>query len=128
MDHVNDLRASSRAASEAPEGALRAEHDALLARLAVRRSIDHMRRFAYAAFAAFIAAGLSVKLAHDRWFSVRPNRFRGPPVYFFVALAAMAVLAVVATVQLLRARRLMRAEDALFARMQALRGRLGIDP
>ncbi len=108
--------------------ALRAEHDDLARRLSVRRSIDVMRRFAYTAFAAFITAGLSAKLAYDRWFSIRPNRFKGPPVYFFIALAVTIVLAAVAAVLLIRARRLMRGEDELFARMRALRDQLELDP
>ncbi len=108
--------------------ALRIEHDALAAKLAVRRSIDLMRRFAYCAFAGFIMGGLSVKLAWDRWFSVRLTRFKGPPVYFFVALAITIVLVALAAHYLIRARRLMRSEDALYARMRELRDRLGLDP
>src|SRR5512133_1984241 len=104
-----------------PSRALRAEHDDLARRLAVRRSIDVMRRFAYTAFAAFITAGLSAKLAYDRWFSIRPTRFKGPPIYFFVALAVTIVLVVVGAVLITRARRLMRAEDELFARMRTIR-------
>lgn len=117
-----------RAAGEGSPVALQAEHDELASALAARRSIDVLRRFAYTAFAAFITSGLSAKLAWDRWFSLRPNRFRGPPVYFFVALAVTVVLAVASVVLLVRARRLMRTEDALFARMRSLRDRLGLDP
>lgn len=106
----------------------RREHDALAARLAVRRSIDLMRRFAYCAFSGFIMGGLAAKLAWDRWFSVRVTRFRGPPVYFFVTLAITAVLVAFAAHYLVRARRLMRSEDALYARMRELRDRLGLDP
>jgi hypothetical protein len=107
---------------------LRAEHDALAERLAARRSIDLVRRGAYTGFAAFIASGLAAKLAFDRWFSTRSTRFRGPPVFFFVALAAALVLAVLAAAALARARGLMRAEDAEFARLRALRARLELDP
>jgi hypothetical protein len=107
---------------------LRAEHDALAERLAARRSIDLVRRGAYAGFAGFVASGLAVKLAFDRWFSLRPTRFRGPPIFFFVALAAALVLGVIAAASLARARRIMRAEDAEFARLQALRARLELDP
>ena len=107
---------------------LRAEHNALAERLAARRSIDLMRRGAYTGFAGFIASGLAAKLAFDRWFSTRLTRFRGPPVYFVVALAVALVLAVLAMAALARARRLMRAEDAEFARLQALRARLELDP
>lgn len=108
--------------------ALRREHDALAAQLAVRRSIDLMRRFAYCAFAGFITGGLSAKLAWDRWFSVRVTRFKGPPIYFLVALAVTLVLVLVAARDLVRARQLMRSEDALYARMRELRDRLGLDP
>ncbi len=86
---------------------LRREHDALAEQLATRRSIDLVRRGAYTGFAAFIAGGLSVKLAYDRWFSTRVARFRGPPVYFFVALAATLVLVALAARYFVRARRLM---------------------
>lgn len=108
--------------------ALRAEHDELARGLAVRRSIDVMRRFAYTAFTAFITAGLSGKLAFDRWVSIRPNRFRGPPVYFFIALAITVVLVVISVVLLNRARRMMRGEDVLFARMREIRDQLELDP
>jgi hypothetical protein len=56
------------------------------------------------------------------------NRFQGPPVYFLVTLAAALVLVGVAAVLFARGRRLMRAEDALFARMRQLRARLELDP
>ena len=108
--------------------ALRAEHDALHARLAIRRSIDLVRRGAYAGFAGFLASGLAVKLAYDRWFSVRLTRFKGPPVFFFLALGLGLVLLALAASFAARARRLMREEDALYARMRALRDELGLDP
>jgi hypothetical protein len=107
---------------------LRAEHDALAERLAARRSIDQVRRGAYAGFGAFIAAGLTAKLGFDRWISTRVTRFRGPPVFFIVALAVALALAAVALVAFVRARRLMRAEDAEFARLRELRARLELDP
>jgi hypothetical protein len=107
---------------------LRAEHDALAERLAARRSIDLVRRGAYTGFAGFIAVGLAAKLAYDRWFSIRLTRFKGPPVFFFTAAAIAAVLVALAVYFLLRARRLMREEDAQFARMSELRRRLELDP
>ena len=107
---------------------LRAEHDRLAERLAARRSIDFVRKGAYTGFVGFIASGLALKLAFDRWFSTRATRFRGPPVFFFAALALALVLVVVALVLFLRARRLMRAEDEEFARMRELRRRLELDP
>jgi hypothetical protein len=108
--------------------ALRREHDALAERLGARRSIDEMRKAAYAAFFGFIAGGVSTKLAWDRWFSERLTRFKGPPVYFFVALAITAVLLAVAATAYGRARRHMRTEDADFGRLKALRARLRLDP
>ncbi len=109
-------------------GDLRAEHDRLAERLGVRRSIDLVRSGAYTGFVGFIASGLAVKLAYDRWVSVRATRFRGPPVFFFAALSLALVLLAIALYLFLRARRHMRVEDALFARMQELRRRLELDP
>lgn len=108
--------------------ALRREHDEIAERIAARRSIDLIRKGAYTGFAALIASGLAIKLGYDRWFSARVTRFRGPPVYFIVAAACALVLATLAIVFVVRARRIMRAEDALFARLRALRDRLGLDP
>ncbi len=110
---------------------LRSEHDALAARLEVRRSIDCIRRGAYLGFAGLIAVGLAVKLAWDRWGTVPPGVARkiptGPPLFFYLAAAVAAALVVTALRDLLRARRLMREEDAIFARLVALRGVLGLD-
>jgi hypothetical protein len=108
--------------------ALLAEHDALAERLSTRRSIDLARRAAYTGFAGFLASGLAAKLAVDRWFSMRPTRFRGPPVFFFVALAAALALVLATAVVARRARAHMREEDAAFARMRRLREALGLDP
>jgi hypothetical protein len=107
---------------------LRGEHDALAARLAVRRSIDHVRRAAYAGFFAFVSGGLAVKLAWDRWFSTRPTRFRGAPSFFFAAALVALALAAAVVWQASRARRLMREEDRDFARLRELRAGLGLDP
>jgi hypothetical protein len=140
MSHAPAPRAVRQAPEAAPspppapgprpaeEAGLRAEHDALAERLSARRSIDVMRRFAYTAFAAVLTTGLTVKLGIDRWLSTRPNRFQGAPLFFIVALCAALVLAAAAAVLYARSRRLMVAEDALFARMRALRDRLGLDP
>ncbi len=106
----------------------RAEHDALADRLAARRSIDLVRRGAYTGFAGFIASGLALKLAYDRWFSTRVTRFRGPPFFFFSALALAAILGALAVFLFVCARRIMREEDVAFARMSELRRRLELDP
>ena len=116
-------------AAEPKDGreALRAEHDALAELLAARFSIDHVRKGVYGGFAGLLVTGLGVKLAFDRWFSTRVTRFRGPPVFFFLAVTLAALLLAFAGWQLLRARRLMREEDERFARMRALRHELGLD-
>lgn len=107
---------------------LRVEHDRLAARLAVRHSIDHARRAAYGAFFSFILGGLAVKLGYDRWVSVKVTRFKGPPIFFFTAAAvALAVLAWTAW-SYASYRRLAAGEDVEFARLQALRKQLGLDP
>jgi hypothetical protein len=123
----------SSGTSEPPQpqedlAALRREHDDLAQRLAARRSIDEMRKAAYAGFFGFIATGLSAKLAWDRWFSERLTRFKGPPVYFFIALAVTCVLLVFAARAYARSRRFMLVEDVAFARMKELRARLRLDP
>ena len=107
--------------------ALRAEHDALAAALAARRSIDHVRKGVYGGFTGLLVTGISVKLAFDRWFSTRVTRFRGPPVFFFLALTLAVLLLAFAGWQILGARRLMREEDERFARLCALRRELGLD-
>jgi hypothetical protein len=111
----------------APEGDLRAEHDALAARLAARRSVDELRKAAYAGFAGVIAGGLAAKLAFDRWVSLHPTRYQGPPVFLFVALVAAVALLACTARWAAHGRRHQREEDALFARLLALRARLGLD-
>ncbi len=120
----------SGAGAPSPESIseLRAEHDSLAEGLAARRSIDLVRRGAYTGFVGFLAAGMAVKLAYDRWLSTKVTRFRGPPVFFFSALALTLVLLSLAAWVFLRARRHMREEDAQFARMRELRRRLELDP
>ena len=106
---------------------LRAEHDQLAHRLAARRSIDHVRRGAWAAFLLVVTGGLAAKLAWDRWGSTHPRAFKGPPVFLYLALAAALACLTLAAVAFLRARRLMRDEDRDFARLRELRRRLGLD-
>ena len=110
----------------APQDPARAEHDALARRLSARRSIDEVRKAAYAGFAGLVAVGLSAKLAYDRWFTLLPTRSKGQPVFFYCAAAAAALLLALAATWALRARRHMREEDALFARFRALRDKLGL--
>ena len=116
----------------ADAAALRAEHDALGEKLAVRRSVDWTRKALYLVFVGLISVGLTVKLAWDRWGVLKPGVLRkvhaGPPLFFLGALALALVLLSLAIRALLRARALVREEDALFARFRALRDRLGLDP
>ena len=107
--------------------ALRAEHDDLARQLHARASIDELRKAAYTGFAGLVAVGLSVKLAFDRWLSVRVDRFHGPPVYFFAALGLALLLLALAGRWALRSRGHMRREDALYVRFRALRAELGLD-
>ena len=110
------------------EAGTRAEHDRLAARLAVRHSIDHARRAAYGAFFSFILGGLAVKLGYDRWVSVKVTRFKGPPIFFFSAAAVALVVLGWTAWSYRRYRRLAAGEDAEFARLQALRRQLGLEP
>ncbi len=105
----------------------RVEHDELARRLAARRSIDHVRRGSYAAFLLVVTGGLAGKIAWDRWWSTHPRAFKGPPVLFFLALAAALACLAVGASAFARARRLMHEEDRDFARLQALRHELELD-
>ncbi len=122
----------TRATTVPDPAALRAEHDALAERLAIRRSVDLVRRGAYVGFAALISIGLSVKLAWDRWGTPKPGVprkvFHGPPLFFYLAVVVTVVLAVMAVRNLTRAARIGREEDRLFARMKVLRDQLRLDP
>ncbi len=122
-------------APQVPPGdpaALRAEHDALARQLEIRRSIDVARRGAYLIFAGLISSGASIALAWDRWGKLKPGMVRkvakGPPVFLYVAVAAAVVLLILAIRAFVHARRLMREEDARFARLRALRDALGLEP
>ena len=114
--------------SAATDAQLRAEHDALAARLHARRSVDEVRKAAYAGFFGLIALAGSGKLAFDRWVSERATAFKGPPIFFFSALALAAVLLALAGVWASRARQHAREEDALCARFLELRATLRLDP
>ena len=111
--------------------ALRAEHDALARQLEVRRSVDHLRAGLMRIFAGLIAAGVTVKLGWDRWGVLKPGVVRkalvGRPLFLWIATAVTVALLTLAVVSLVRARRLAREEDRLFARFRALRDQLGID-
>lgn len=118
--------------ADATRDALRAEHDALARRLAVRTSIDEVRKGLYLGFLGLLSVGLSAKLAWDRWGTLRPGVVRkihsGPPLFFTIAVAVALVLLVLAIRHFAKGRRIMREEDALFARYRQLRGELGHEP
>jgi len=111
------------------EATLRTEHDLLAGRVSARRSIDDVRKGAYAAFGLVMSAGLTIKFAWDRWgWGPRPARPPGRyPMLFVLALCLSVFLAVFALAAFRRARRAMLVEDRDFARLREVRERLGID-
>lgn len=113
------------------DAALRAEHDALAEQVAVRRSVDFARRGFQLLFVGFLGVLLSGKLAWDRWGALPPGVVRatppGIPLYLYLAMAATVVLLGFAIRAFLRSRRLGHEEDAIFARVLALRAQLGLD-
>ena len=119
------------AATQDAATTLRAEHDALARRLEIRTSIDHLRRGLLRVFFGLISAGVTVKLGWDRWGTLKPGVVRkalnGRPLFLWIATAVTLVLLVVGIVSLLRARRLAREEDRLFARYRTLRAERGLD-
>ncbi len=123
----------SSAPHAGPEaGALRAEHDDLARRLAIRRSVDEARRALYRLFFGLLSVGLTVKLSWDRFGVLKPGvvrkASRGPPLFLWLATAVAVVLLVLAIRSFLRTRRLQREEEALYARYRALRETLRLDP
>jgi hypothetical protein len=112
--------------------ALLAEHDALARRLEVRGSIDHLRAGLLRVFVGLISAGVTVKLGWDRWGTLKPGVVRkavtGKPLFLWIATGVTLVILTLAVSSLLRARRLAREEDRLFARFRELRAQLKIDP
>jgi heme exporter protein D len=119
------------ATTQETPGSLRAEHDDLARRLEVRESIDHLRRGLLRIFVGLIATGVTVKLAWDRWGVLKPGVIRKPlvgrPLYFWIASVVSLVVLLLGIAALVRARRLAREEDRLFARFRELRARLGLE-
>lgn len=111
--------------------ALRAEHDALGERLAVRTSVDAIRRALYELFLGLLSVGLTAKLAWDRWGALRPGVVRrthpGPPLFLWAAGALAVALLALAIRSFVKGRRLSREEDAGWARYRELREALGLD-
>ena len=116
---------------DATPAALRAEHDELARRLEVRLSIDHLRRGLLRVFFGLISAGVTVKLAWDRWGVLKPGAIRKPvvgrPLFFWIASVVTLVVLALSVASLLRARRLAREEDRLFVRFRELRGKLELE-
>lgn len=116
----------------ATAASLRAEHDALAKRLEVRTSIDVLRKGLYAIFVGLIGAGTSVKLGWDRWGPLKPGVVRkivgARPLFLYVAATITVALLLGGIVAMLKARRLGREEDRLFARFRQLRADLGLEP
>jgi hypothetical protein len=115
----------------AGDAALRAEHDALAKKLALRRSVDAIRAAAYAGFTAALSLGLTLKFAWDRWGWSRlpkpPPRSRHP---ILVALAFVLFAVLLGyTVRFVRRARALRAEEGkLIGRFEELRRTLRLDP
>jgi hypothetical protein len=111
------------------EASLRAEHDELAGKVAARRSIDDVRKGAYAAFGLVISAGLTLKFAWDRWgWGPPPTRPPGRyPLLFLGALCLSLFLGAFALSAFRRARRAMQVEDRDFGRLREIRSLLGID-
>ncbi len=111
--------------------ALRAEHDELARRLEIRTSVDHAKKGLIRIFVGLISTGLAVRLAWDRWGPLKPGYVRRVagryPMFLYLAAALAVILLVLGIVSLVRARRLGREEDRLFARLRQLRAELGFD-
>jgi hypothetical protein len=109
---------------------LRAEHDRIAEEIGTRRSVDHFQSGGVLAFFSFIAIGLTVKLAWDRWGWLPVNKPPPPPgipAWFLMALALAAVLVGFTIRELVRSARLRVVEDEKFRRLLALRKELGLD-
>jgi hypothetical protein len=118
--------------SEAQDGrlALRAEHDRIAEEIGTRLSVDHVQNGGVLSFFSFIAAGLTAKLAWDRWGWLPVNRPPPPPgipAWFLMALVVAAVLIGFAVREFLRARALRVVEDEKFRRLLELRRELELD-
>jgi hypothetical protein len=122
--------------SDAPQvpdpSALRAEHDALAARLESRSSVDEARKGLVMTFLAILGVGTCGALAWDRYGPLRPGFVRvlppGGPFFLILAGVITATVAAIATGVLLRARRLGREEAVLATRMLELRRVLELEP
>ncbi len=113
-----------------PRAALRAEHDRIAEEIGTRRSVDHVQTGGVLAFFSFIGAGMTAKLAWDRWGWLPVNKPPAPPgipMWFMLALLAAAVLIGFTIREFRRAAALRAVEEAKFHRLLALRKELGLD-
>jgi hypothetical protein len=100
--------------------ALRAEHDATLARLSERKSTLHFAHTAVSLFVAAITGGAAWKLAVDVEFEWVPQLVLPATIISFLA-ASYALL------RLVMGRRTLTAEVHEFERLKALRHELKLD-
>jgi hypothetical protein len=77
---------------------------------------------------AGLAAALTAKLIWDLTRSTHPARFQGSPLWCVGIGAVALAVAALAACWFAAARRLARDEDGRFARLQALRRTLELDP
>ncbi len=129
---TRQVTAARRDRAPPPGDPLRAEHDALAARLAARASVDVLRLAVVLGFLGLLSAGVSWAVLWDRY-GAHPTEIAVEHTALFHAgyLAAGAValtLFALTGLVLVRWRRLAREEDALFARLRELHRALGIDP
>ena len=87
LDLIREFRASERAVRIVVLSGW--AHD-LAGKVATRRSIDDVRKGAYAAFGLVISAGLTVKFAWDRW-GWGPRPVRPPGRYPLLFLGALGL-------------------------------------
>jgi hypothetical protein len=110
--------------------ALRAEHDALAERLAVRRSVDLVQQGGVLTFFTVLSFGMTCKLAWDRWGWLpvnKPSPPDGVALWFILAGLITLILLWTAVRAYRRARVLRDEEDVLFSRLRQLRARLELD-
>ncbi|MBL8924080.1 MAG: hypothetical protein JNJ54_34805 [Myxococcaceae bacterium] len=99
---------------------LRAEHDAMLARLSIRASTLHFAHCAVSFFVGCLLGGAAVKLSLDTELAWAPS--------LVLPAAALAIIAALyAVVRLALGLRVLRGEERDFERLQALRAQLKLD-
>jgi hypothetical protein len=109
---------------------LRAEHDVLAARLAVRRSVDQGHRALVRLFLGVLCGGAAGALlaAGLRATTADAPASRAVPVAAALLITGATVLGALSVVAWIRRCRLARQEAALFSRLRELRRQLEVDP